>query len=121
MKVAVGAGECDNAATTFIGDYTSMDGGLAYEGVAPVDVLGQWRTSMVGPWSAYYQRFEKDFSVAYCIRTVRFYTATVSGTPKSSRCIGERATSVPIEATIVASRPAVLSGAFVDWIMWTYQ
>jgi len=117
VKVAVGAGECDNAATTFIGDNASVDGGLAYEGVAAVDVLGQWRISMVGAGSAYYQRFEKDFLVAHCIRIVRFYTVTVSGTSKSSRCIGERATSVPIEATIVASRPAVLSGEFVDWMI----
>lgn len=104
------AGEGDNTATPFIGDDAGVDGSLAYEGVAAIDVFGQRRISTVGCGPAYYQRFEKDFLVAHCIRIVRFYTGTVSRTSKSSRCVVEWPTSVPIEATIVASRPAVLSG-----------
>ena len=63
----------------------------------------------------------QDFLVAYCVRVVSFHTGAVSRASKWGDCIVERATSVPIETAVVASRPAVLSCGREGLRIGTYQ
>lgn len=86
-----------------------MDGCLADEGIAAVDILGTGVADLIFRWTTDDEGSIIDVLSSHSVRSGDMDRSTISRTPESLVGVVERATSVSVQTTAIAARPDWLS------------